>query len=300
MRNTMSSPPDIWSFSYNGNISNISNLNQLTNENKDILKSVELGIPEIYYFRGAKGDVVQLWLLRPIGWSSSKTWPLVQLIHGGPQGYFGDSWGWRWNAQLWASRGYAVSLVNFHGSTGFGQRFTNDIFGNWGSYPFIDIMNATDFLLEKFTWIDRTKLSACGASYGGYMINWILGNTDRFNSLVCHDGLFDTLSSYYSTDELFFPEWEFKGTPWDNPKLYDMWNPSNLVANWKTPTLVIHGGRDYRVDLSQGLGTFTALQRLGIPSEFLYFPQENHFVSNPMNSIKWYNTVLDWLDKWNV
>jgi len=213
--------------------------------------------------------------------------------------FFGDSWGYRWNAQLWASRGYAVAMVNFHGSTGFGQNFTNTVTGNWGSYPLIDIMNATEFLLGYFKWIDPNKLSACGASFGGYMINWLLGNTNKFNALVCHDGKFDTHNSYFSTDELWFPEWDFYGTPWSAPELYDKWDPSSLVTKWETPTLIIHGGRDYRVDLAQGLSTFTALQRLGKTSELLYFPLETHFVSSPRNSIKWYNTVLDFLDRYN-
>jgi len=190
-------------------------------------------------------------------------------------------------------------MVNFHGSNGFGQNFTDSVTGNWGGSPFVDIMNGTDFVLRTFKWIDPKRVSACGASFGGYMINWILGNTNRFSALVCHDGKIDTYASYYSTDELWFPEWEFKSQPWVRPDLYERWNPLNLVANWQTPTLIIHGGRDYRVDLAQGISTFTALKRLSKDAEFLYFPLETHFVSKPRNSIKWYNTVLEWLDKYN-
>jgi len=227
---------------------------------------------------------------------------LVHLIHGGPQQAWGDDWSYRWNPQLWASHGYAVAGVNFHGSTGFGQSFTDSIRGNWGSYPYFDILNATDYLLNSFRWLDGARVSACGGSYGGYMINWILGNTDRFSALVAHDGIFDTRAAYFATEELWFPEWEFKGTPWAAPTLYDKWNPANLVVNWTSntsPTLVIHGGRDYRLDVSQGLATFTALQRRGIDSKFLYFPLENHWVLNPHNGIKWYETVLGWLDEHN-
>jgi len=298
LRNGAVNPTDIWSFKFVENGSAV-NLTQLTYENKETLKNIDLIKPLIYYFYGDNNDVVQLWFLNPIGLNTSKKWPLVHLIHGGPQGYFGDQWSYRWNPQLWASHGYAVAMVNFHGSTGYGQNFTNSVSGNWGGHGFIDIMNATDFLLKKFKWLDADRISACGASYGGYMINWILGNTNRFKCLVCHDGLFDTQNFFFSTDELWFAEWEFKGTPWTKGNVYEKWNPANRVKYFETPTLVVHGGRDYRVDLSQGIGLFTALQRLNIKSEFLYFPLENHFVSNPKNSIKWYNTVLGWLDQFN-
>jgi len=200
---------------------------------------------------------------------------------------------------MWASRGYAVAMFNFHGSPGFGQNFTDSISGNWGGYPYWDIINGTNYVLSQYKFLKKELVSACGASYGGYMINWILGQSNMFNSLVVHDGMFDTIHSYYSTEQLWFPEWEFKGKPWTNRDLYEKWNPSNYVSNWATPTLVIHGGRDYRLDITNGLSTFTTLQRLGIPSKLLVFPEENHWVMKPQNGIKWYQTVLDWLDQWN-
>jgi len=296
LRNSMMAPTDIWKFKFNNSAED---LKQITDENKNIMSSLDIVKPDIYYFYGSMHEAVHLWFLKPVGLNVSKSWPLVQLIHGGPQGMWTDNWGYRWNPQLWTSRGYAVAMINFHGSFGFGQQFTDSVNFNWGSHPFIDIMNGTDFLIRKFKWINSTKISACGASFGGYMINWILGNTNRFTCLVCHDGKIDTRASYFSTDELYFPEWEFKGTPWSNNDLYEKWNPINLVKNWETPTLIIHGGRDYRVDLAQGISTFTALQRKRVDSELLYFPLETHFVSKQRNSIKWYNTVLGWLDRYN-
>jgi len=246
----------------------------------------------------ARGDDVHIWFLKPANFDSQKKYPLVQLIHGGPQQSWGDDWSNRWNPQLWANAGYAVSMINFHGSTGYGQSFTDSVSTNWGSYPYFDIMNGTDYVISRYPWIDGTKVSACGGSFGGYMINWILGNTDRFTALVDHDGIFDTKAAYYSTEEIWFPEWEFAGKPWNSP-LYDKWNPSKLVNKWKTPTLIIHGGRDYRIDISQGLGTFTALQRRNITSKLLVFPQENHWVLNSRNGIKWYHAVLGWLNTFN-
>lgn len=191
-----------------------------------------------------------------------------------------------------------MAAINPHGSTGFGQRFCDAVSGNWGGIPYQDLMDGLTALLRNHTWIDSNRLGACGASYGGYMINWIAGNApSRFAALVSHDGLFDIPASYGSTDELWFNEWEFKGTPWQNPHGYQQWNPANHVAAWKAPMLVIHGGRDYRIDLSQGLSVFTSLQRRGIPSRLLYYPLENHWVTKPENSIQWYREVIGWLDR---
>jgi len=189
-------------------------------------------------------------------------------------------------------------MIDFHGSTGYGQKFTNSILGNWGSYPFEDIMKGTSEMVNKHPWIDSNRLVACGASYGGYMINWIQGQTTIFKALVTHDGLFDTRFGYYSTEELWFAEAEFSGLPWDGTSVYDKWNPANYVANWKTPHLIIHGQRDFRLPLGNGLAAFTALQRRGVPSKLLYFTMENHWVLNDENGIKWYHAVLGWLDKW--
>jgi len=189
-------------------------------------------------------------------------------------------------------------MIDFHGSTGYGQNFTNAILGNWGSYPYEDIIVGTNFALVQNSWMDNSRLTACGASYGGYMINWIQGHTTMFKALVTHDGIFDTATAYFTTEELWFPEAEFFGTPWENPELYNKWNPSAFVQSWVTPHLIIHGQHDYRLELAHGLGAFTALQRQGIPSKFLYMTMENHWVLNDENGIKWYHTVLAWLDQW--
>ena len=194
--------------------------------------------------------------------------------------------------------GYVAVMVDFTGSTGYGQAFTDRIRGDWGGAPYEDLMKGLDAALAKYPFMDGSRVAALGASYGGYMINWIAGKTDRFRCLVAHDGNLDELSAYYMTEELWFPEWEHGGVPWLKPEGYTKHSPINLVANWKTPMLVVHGGKDYRVVDTQGMATFTALQRKGVPSRFLYFPDENHWVLKPANSILWHETVLGWLDQW--
>jgi dipeptidyl aminopeptidase/acylaminoacyl peptidase len=296
LRNSMLYPNEVWGFNFNGGISN---LKPITAENQKFLEQFDLITPEKFYYPGSLGAKIQGFYLKPVGFDENKVWPLVILIHGGPQSPWNNDWSFRWNPQMWASRGYAVAMFNFHGSPGFGQNFTDIISGNWGSYPYWDIINGTNYVLAQNKYLHKQLVSACGASYGGYMINWIMGQSSMFNSLVVHDGMFDTVSAYYTTEQLWFPEWEFKGKPWTSRDIYDKWNPSNYVTNWATPALVIHGGRDYRLDITQGLSVFTTLQRLGIPSKLLVFPEENHWVLNPNNGIKWYHSVLDWLDQWN-
>jgi dipeptidyl aminopeptidase/acylaminoacyl peptidase len=222
------------------------------------------------------------------------------LIHGGPQGSFDDHWHYRWNPQIYAGHGYATVMIDFHGSTGYGQDFTDAINGDWGGAPFIDLMKGLDHVLLRHPWIDSERMAAAGASFGGYMINWVQGHTDRFKALVCHDGNLDELMAYFDTEELWFPEWEHGGTPWENPDGYRKHSPVNHVQNWKTPELVIHGALDYRVVDTQGLATFNALQRLGVPSRLLYYPDENHWVLKPINSIQWHEVVLDWMDLWTA
>ena len=230
----------------------------------------------------------------------AKKYPVAFLIHGGPQGSFGNDFHYRWNPQAYAGAGYAAVMVDFHGSTGYGQAFTDAIRGDWGGKPYEDLAKGLDHALARYPFLDATRVCALGASYGGYMINWIAGQplADRFKCLVSHDGNIDERSAYFMTEELWFPEWEHGGTPWDNPQGFAKHNPIDFVKNWKTPTLVIHGQKDYRVVYSQGLGTFTALQRKGIPSKLLFFPDENHWVLKPANSIQWHETVLGWLDEW--
>ncbi|KAJ3037997.1 hypothetical protein HK097_003313 [Rhizophlyctis rosea] len=260
--------------------------------------------PEEFWFNGANGDKVMGWLYKPVAFNAAqhsyRQYPLAFLIHGGPEGAWNDGWSSRWNPQVFTGAGYAVITINFHGSTGYGSRFTRDIIKKWGAAPYKDLMKGLDYALEQYTFIDRRRVAALGASYGGYMINWINGHTNRFKCLVNHDGIFDTRSTYYSTEELWFPELEFGGRPDQRraAKLYDRWNPSAYVKRWKTPTLVIHGEKDYRLPVTEGLATFTALQRKGVPSRMLYFPDENHWVLKPANSLRWHKEVLTWLDDW--
>jgi dipeptidyl aminopeptidase/acylaminoacyl peptidase len=238
-------------------------------------------------------------MVKPVDFDPNREYPIAFLIHGGPQGSFDNDFHYRWNPQIYAAAGYAAIMVDFHGSTGYGQAFTDAIGGDWGGKPLEDLQKGLAAALERYDWLDGDRVCALGASYGGYMINWIAGNwPDRFRCLVNHDGVFDQRMMYYATEELWFPEWEHGGTYWSNPEGYEKHNPANYVDNWRTPMLVVHGALDYRVPLEQGLGAFSALQRKGIPSRFLYFPDENHWVLSPANSVQWHETVLDWLDRW--
>jgi dipeptidyl aminopeptidase/acylaminoacyl peptidase len=272
---------------------------KITTFNDERLAALRMGEPEQFSFKGAGGDVVHTYVVKPVDFDPAKKYPVAFLIHGGPQGSFSNDFHYRWNPQTYAGRGYAAVMVDFHGSTGYGQAFTDAINGDWGGKPLEDLKKGLDAALAKYPWMDGANVAALGASYGGYMINWIAGNwPDRFKCLVAHDGNLDERFAYFATEELWFPEWEHGGTPWDNPKAYAKHNPVDFVKNWKTPTLVVHGGKDYRVVETGGFATFTALQRMGIPSKFLYFPDENHWVLKPQNSALWHDTVLDWLDRW--
>jgi dipeptidyl aminopeptidase/acylaminoacyl peptidase len=219
-------------------------------------------------------------------------------MHGGPEGAWGDSWSYRWNAELFAAEGYAVVMVNPRGSTGYGQAFVDGVNGDWGGRPYIDLMRGLDAAEVRFPFLDKTRECALGASYGGFMADWILGHTDRFRCIVSHDGMFNPESAYGSTDELWFNEWEFRGTPWNNRLTYRRWSPMLFASRFKTPTLVVHSQLDYRLDVSEGYQLFTTLQRLGVPSEMLYFPDEGHWVLKPQNSQLWYKTVNAWCDRW--
>lgn len=272
---------------------------QITRINAEKLASLKLGEPEQFDFIGWNNEKVYGYIVRPVDFDAAKKYPVAFLIHGGPQGSFGNDWHYRWNPQLFAAAGYAAVMVDFHGSTGYGQAFTDSINGHWGDRPLEDLQKGLAAALAKYPWMDGEKAAALGASYGGYMINWIAGNwPDRFRCLVCHDGNLDEQFAYFDTEELWFPEWEHGGTPWDQPENFAKHNPIDFVKNWRTPMLVIHGGKDFRVVYTQGIATFTALQRRGIPSKFLYFPDENHWVLKPANAILWYDTVLAWLDEW--
>ncbi|MCU0452348.1 MAG: S9 family peptidase [Bacteroidetes bacterium] len=271
-------------------------LTKLTGFNDERLKGLDLPAKEDVWFQGAGAANVHALLLKPPGFAAGKTYPLIYLIHGGPQGQWADQFHYRWSAQLFASRGFVVAMVNPRGSTGYGQAFTDQISGDWGGAVYEDLIKGLDHLVKAYPYIDGKRIAAAGASYGGYMVNWMLGQTDRFRCFVSHDGVFNPWSMYGTTEELWFTEWEFKGTPYQHPELYDRWSPLRNAAKFKTPTLVIHGQLDYRVDVSEGFQLFTALQRQGIPSKMLYFPDEGHWVTKPANAVLWYATVLDWID----
>ncbi len=271
---------------------------QLSQINTPVLSQVEMQPLESFWFAGAAGARVQGFLVKPPNFDAKKKYPVKFLIHGGPEGAWGDDWSYRWNPELFAADGYVAVMINFHGSTGYGQAFTESIVGDWGGKPFQDLMLGLDYAERKYPFIDKSRECALGASYGGYMIDWVLGHSDRFKCLVSHDGMFDTISAYGTTEELWFPEWEFQGTPWTNRAMYERWSPNNFAANFKTPTLVVHGQLDYRLDVSQGLELFTYLQRLKIPSKMLYFPDEGHWVLKPQNSQLWWKTVNSWVDSY--
>ncbi len=272
---------------------------QLTEINAKQVAAARTGEYEQFTFQGWNDEIVHAYVVKPIDFDPAKKYPVAFLIHGGPQGSFGNSFHYRWNPQAYAGAGYAAVMVDFHGSTGYGQAFCDSIRGDWGGKPLEDLQKGLAAALKRYPWMDGDRVGALGASFGGFMINWISGNwPDRFRCLVNHDGNIDERMAYYDTEELWFPEWDHMGTPWDNPAGYEKHNPVNFVKNWKTPMLVIHGAQDFRVVDTQGLGTFNALQRRGIPSKLLYFPDENHWVLKPANSIQWHETVLDWLDQW--
>jgi dipeptidyl aminopeptidase/acylaminoacyl peptidase len=270
----------------------------VTHFNDAMLAQLDLPRMEKFWFRGALGTRVQGFVVKPPGFDPTKKYPLKFLIHGGPEGAWGDSWSYRWNPELFAADGYVVVMINPRGSTGYGQQFIDQIGGDWGGKPYVDLMRGLDHAEQHYPFIDKTRECALGASYGGYMADWILGHTDRFACVVSHDGMFNTESAYGETDELWFPEWEFKGTPWTNRLMYRRWSPMLESTRMKTPTLVIHGQLDYRLELSEGLQLYTTLQRMHVPSEMLYFPDEGHWVLKPQNSQLWYKTVDAWCDKW--
>jgi dipeptidyl aminopeptidase/acylaminoacyl peptidase len=269
----------------------------LTHLNDDLLAQYQLTSLEDFWVMGAENTQVQSFLVKPPNFNPSRKYPMLMLIHGGPQGEWGESWTYRWNAQVFAAAGYVVVMPNPRGSVGYGQKFTDDINQDWGGKPFDDLMAVTDYV-EKLPYVDADRMAAAGGSYGGYMINWMLGHTNRFKCFVSHDGVYDLREEAQSTEELWFPMWEFGGMPWDNPEVYDRWSPSHFVKEFQTPTLVIHGEMDFRIPYSQALELYTALQMRKVPSELLIFPDEGHWVLKPQNSAFWYKTFLSWVDNW--
>jgi len=271
-------------------------LRAITPSAGEVLQDVSFGDFEQFTFKGWNNETVHGYVVKPHDYVEGQKYPVAFLIHGGPQGSFGNGWSYRWNPQTYAGQGYAVVMIDFHGSTGYGQAFTDAISQHWGDRPLEDLQKGWAAAQQKYTFLDGDKACALGASYGGYMVNWIAGNwNEPWKCLVNHDGVFDTRSMGYVTEELWFTEWENGGTPFDRSQNYEKFNPVNHVANWRVPMLVVQGEKDYRVPVDQGLSTFTALQRKGIESKLLYFPDENHWVLKPQNSILWHDTVNAWL-----
>lgn len=269
----------------------------ITRLNDAVLQEHELQRLEDFTVAGAEGAPVHSFLLKPPGFDSNKKYPVLFLIHGGPQGAWGESFSFRWNPQVFASAGFVVVMPNPRGSTGYGTKFTDEINGDWGGKVYEDIM-AVARHVESLPYVDGKRMAAAGGSYGGYMVNWILGHTDKFRALVSHAGVYDLYSMGGETEELWFTTWEFKGHPWENPEMYDRWSPSRYAQNFRTPTLVIHGEMDYRVPYGQGLQLFTALQARKVPSKLVLFPDEGHWILKPQNSLFWYRTFLDWVSEW--
>jgi dipeptidyl aminopeptidase/acylaminoacyl peptidase len=270
----------------------------LTHLNDQVLNDHQLTPLEEFWVDTPDGARVQSFVVKPYGFRAGQKYPLLMLIHGGPQGFWGHAWSYRWNPQVFAAAGYVVVMPNPRGSTGYGQKFTDEVSGDWGGKPYDDIMAATDYAVNSLSYVDAAHTGAAGASYGGFMINWILGHTQRFKGLVSHDGVYDQTGEFGGTEELWFPLWEMGGTPWDKPEEYQKWSPSTYAKDFHTPTLVVHGELDFRIPYSQGLELFTALKLQKVPAKLLIFPDEGHWVMKPQNSRLWYATVIDWLDSW--
>lgn len=293
-RDDLKHPADVYLADADG-----SHLKQVTHFNAAVLKNAREGDFEFFTFQGAGGDPVEGYVVKPVDFQPGKTYPVAFIIHGGPQGAMDNGWSYRWNPQTYAGQGFAVVTVNFHGSTGYGQAFTDAISGDWGGKPLEDLKLGWKAALAKYGFLDGDRACALGASYGGYMIDWIAGMWNQpWKCLVSHDGVFDARNMYYATEELWFEEKEQGGPQFEHPERYEKFDPLSHVKDWRVPMMIVHSGKDFRIPLSQGLGAFTALQRRGIPSELLYFPDENHWVLKPHNSVQWHDAVNAWLKKW--
>jgi len=294
-RTNLTSPSEIFVSASDG-----SGLRQVTHTNEALLAKLEMNAPENFWFEGAEGTRVQAMLIRPPQFEAKKKYPLLVLLHGGPQTMWSNAWGYRWNAQVFSGAGYVTLMINRRGSTGYGQKFTDEITNDWGGKAYVDVMKGVDAALVKFPFIDGKKMAAAGGSYGGYMVDWMATHTDRFKALVSHAGVYDKVSMY-ATEELWFEEHDLQGTPWSNPDAYRKWAPVNYagaLGKYKTPTLVVAGEQDFRVPYTQSLEFFNTLQRQGVPSKLVVFPDEGHWVLKPLNSQFWYKTFLDWVDKY--
>jgi dipeptidyl aminopeptidase/acylaminoacyl peptidase len=295
-RDDLKRPADLYTATLAGK-----DLKQVTHYNAQRLKNARMGDPEFFTFKGWNNETVQGYVVKPADYKHGKKYPVAFIIHGGPQGAMTNSWSYRWNAQTYAGQGFAVVTINFHGSTGYGQAFTESISGDWGGKPLEDLKLGWKSALGKYNFLDGDRACALGASYGGYMIYWMAGVwNEPWKCLVDHDGVFDARAMYYDTEELWFEEKENGGTQFEHPENYEKFNPINHVKDWRVPMLVVHSGKDFRIPETQGLSAFTALQRRGIPSQLLHFPDENHWVLKPQNSVQWHETVNAWLKKWTA
>jgi len=291
-RASLTLPAEIFTASSDG-----SNVRQLTHQNDAILAGLEMNAPEMFWFDGAEGTKVQAMLIRPPKFDATKKYPLLVLLHGGPQTMSSNSWGYRWNAQVFSAAGYVTLMINRRGSTGYGQKFTDEITNDWGGKAYVDVMNGVDYTLKKYPFVDGSRMAAAGGSYGGYLADWIATHSGRFKAIISHASVYDKVAMY-ATEELWFEEHDMQGTPWSNPESYKKWAPvtyAGELGKFKTPTLVICGERDYRVPYTQSLEFFSALQRQGVPSKLVVFPDEGHWVLKPQNAQFWYKTFLDWL-----
>jgi acylaminoacyl-peptidase len=294
IRSALDSPDQLYSIGVGGG-----QPTQITHHDTEQLAGVGFGAYEQFAFAGWNGETVHGYVVKPFGYRTGQKYPVALVIHGGPQSSMANLFHYRWNPETLAGAGFAVVFIDFHGSPGYGQAFTDSISQHWGDRPLEDLKKGWEFALGRYAFLDGTRACALGGSYGGYMVNWIAGNwKEPFKCLIDHDGLFDNRMMAYSTEELWFSEWENGGLPWEHPENYERFNPVDHVANWSVPELVIHGGRDFRIPDEQGIATFTALQRKGVPSQFLFYPQENHWVLKPQNSVEWYATVIDWMRRW--
>ena len=292
----MTNPAEIYTRQYRRN-----RMTALSKSNTAILSALKFQKAEEVEWTGALNAKVHGFLLKPANFDAKKKYPLLVLIHGGPQGAWGNNWGYRWNPQVFANQGYVVFMPNPRGSTGYGQKFVNEVSADWGGKAFTDIMNGVADVIKN-PYIDKNRIGAAGASYGGYMVDWILGhNTDprfKFKTFVSHAGVYNLESMAGATEELWFTNWEFKGMPWENPVLYNKWSPNKFAKNFNTPTLVTAGELDYRVPVDQSLQLYTALQIRNVPSKLVVFPDEGHWIQKPQNSQFWYSQVINWLDKY--
>jgi len=294
-RTSLTMPAELFAANSDG-----SEARQLTHHNEPILAKVEMNAPETFWFDSKDGTHVQAMLIRPPHFEATKKYPLLVLLHGGPQTMSSNAWGYRWNAQVFSAAGYVTLMINRRGSTGYGQKFTDEITNDWGGKPYDDVMKGIDVALAKYKFIDGTRMAAAGGSYGGYLADWIATHNGRFKAIISHASVYDK-TAMYATEELWFEEHDMQGTPWSNPESYRKWAPVTYAAElgkFKTPTLVVCGERDYRVPYTQSLEFFNALQRQGVPSKLVVFPDEGHWVLKPQNAQFWYKTFLDWLAQW--